>query len=59
MIIRLNNNEKENVLKHIFQGYILPKDKQGMIYKKGHQVDNHFGKGGEEIYDVTHTIVFG
>ena len=25
------NNGKENVFKHIFQGYILPKDKQNMI----------------------------
>ena len=29
------NNGKENVFKHIFQGYILPKDMQSMISMTG------------------------
>ena len=28
------NNGKENVFKHIFQGYILPKDKQNIIHDR-------------------------
>ena len=32
------------MLKHIFQGYILPKDKQGMISVTGYNVENHLGK---------------
>ena len=39
------NNGKENVFKHIFQGYILPKDKKCMISMIGYRVDNHLGKG--------------
>ena len=39
------NNGKENVFKHIFQGYILPKDKQSMISKTGYNVQNPLGKG--------------
>ena len=59
MIIRIKqNNGKENVFKHIFQGYILPKNKQSMISKTGLKVENHLSKG-EEAHDITHTIVFG
>ena len=39
------NNGKENVFKHIFQGYILPNDKQSMISMTGYKVENHLGKG--------------
>ena len=39
------NNGKENVLKHIFQGYILPQDKQSMISMRGYNVENPLGKG--------------
>ena len=46
-------------LKHIFQGYILPKDKQSMISVAGYNVDNSLGKGGEESHDITHTTVLG
>ena len=46
-------------IKHKYLEYILHKNKQSRIYKKWQQVDNHFGKGGEEIHDVTHTTVFG
>ena len=41
------NNGKENVFKHIFQGYILPKDKQSMISMTGYNVENSLGKGRE------------
>ena len=42
MIIRFKqNNGKENVFKHIFQGYILPKDKQSMISRSGLEGDGH------------------
>ena len=34
------NKGKENVFKHIFQGYILPKDKQSTISMKGYYVEN-------------------
>ena len=48
MIIRFKqNNGKENVFKHIFQGYILPKDKQSMISMTGYNVENPLGKGRE------------
>ncbi len=40
------NNGKENVFKHIFQGYILPKDKQSLISVAGYNVENSLGKGG-------------
>ena len=52
------NNGKENVFKHIFQGYILPKDKQSMISMTGYNVENPLGKG-REYHDITHTTVFG
>ena len=52
------NNGKENVFKHIFQGYILPKDKQIMISLIGYNVENPLGKGGG-FHDITHTMVFG
>ena len=52
------NNGKEIMFKHIFQGYILPKDKQSMISMSGYNVENSLIKG-EEIYDITHTTVFG
>ena len=51
--------ERKNVFKHIFQGYILPKDKQSMISKTGYNVENSLGKGGEESHDITHTTVLG
>ena len=41
------NNGKENVFKHIFQGYILPKDKQSMISVAGYHVENPLSKGRE------------
>ena len=48
MIIRLNRTmERENVFKHIFQGYILPKDKQSMVSVAGYHVENPLGKGRE------------
>jgi len=40
------NNGKENMFKHIFRGYILPKDKQSKISMTGYKVENHLGKGG-------------
>ena len=49
---------KENVFKHIFQGYILPKDKQSMISMTGYNVENSLGRG-EKFHDITHTAVFG
>ena len=46
MIIRFKqNNGKENVYTHIFQGYILPKDKQSMISMTVYNVENPLGKG--------------
>ena len=39
------NNGKENVFKHIFQGYILPQGKRGMISVTAYNVENHLGKG--------------
>ena len=48
MIIRLNRTmERKKCLKHIFQGYILPKDKQSMISITGYNVENSLGKGRE------------
>ena len=52
------NNGKENVFKHIFQGYILHKDKQSMIYMIGYNVENSLGTG-ENFHAITHTAVFG
>ena len=43
----IQNNGKENVFKHIFQGYILPKDKQSMISMTGYNVENSLGMGRE------------
>ena len=40
------NNGRENMFKHIFQGDILPKDKQSKISMAGYKVENHLGKGG-------------
>ena len=51
------NNGKENVFKHIFQGYILPKDKLSMIFMTGYNVENSLGRG-EKFHDITHTTVF-
>ena len=48
----------ENVFIHIFQGYILPKDKQSMISTIGYNVENPLGEG-REFHDVTHATVFG
>ena len=39
------NNGKEIMFKHIFQGYILPKDKQSMISMSGFNVENSLGRG--------------
>ena len=59
MIIKLNKTmERKNVSKHIFQGYILPKDKQSMISMTGYFVENSLGRG-EKFHDITHTTVFG
>ena len=33
------------MFKHIFQGYILPKDKQSMISMTGYNVEKSLGKG--------------
>ena len=52
------SNGKENVFKHIFQGYILPKDKQSKISMTGYYVENSLGRG-EKFHDITHTTVFG
>ena len=52
------NNGKENVYTHIFQGYILPKDKQSMISMTGYYVENSLGRV-EKFHDITHTAVFG
>ena len=41
------NNGKENMFKHIFQGYILPKDKQSMISMTGYNVENYLSMGRE------------
>ena len=41
------NNGKENVFKHIYQEYNLPKDKQSMISMSGYNVENSLGKGRE------------
>ena len=35
--------ERKNVFKHIFQWYILPKDKQSMISMIGYNVENQLG----------------
>ena len=35
------------MFKHIFQGYILPKDKQSMISMTGYNLENSLGKGRE------------
>ena len=51
-------NGKENVFKHIFQGYILPKDKQSMISMTWYNVEKSLGTG-ENFHDITHTTVFG
>ena len=47
---RLNRTmERKNVIKHIFQGYILPKDKQSMISMTGYNMENPFRKGERNI----------
>ena len=48
----------ENVFKHIFQGYILPKYKLSMISMTGYNVENSLGSG-EKFHDITHTTVLG
>ena len=52
------NNGKENVFKHIFHGYILPKDKQSMISMTGYNIENSLGSG-EKFHNITHTMMFG
>ena len=48
MITKLNiTMERKNVLKHIFQGHFLPKDKQSMISVTGYNVENPLGRGRE------------
>ena len=37
----------EGKFKHIIQGYILPKDKQSMIFMTGYNIENPLGKGRE------------
>ena len=53
------NNGKENMFKHIFQGYILPKGKQRLIFMMGYNVENPFRKGKRNFHDITHSTVFG
>ena len=45
-------------LKHVYQGYILPQDKQSKISMTGYYVENSLGRG-ENFHDTTHTTVFG
>ena len=52
------DNGKENVFKHIFQGYILPKEKQSMISMTEYNVENSLGRG-DKFHDITRTTVFG
>ena len=52
------NNGKENMFKHIFQGYILPKDKQSKISMTGYYVENSLGRG-ENFRGITHKTVLG
>ena len=52
------NNGKENVFKHIFQEYILPKDKKSMISMTRYKVENSLHIG-EKFHDITHTTGFG
>ena len=47
VIIRLNRTMEKNVFKHIFQEYILPKDKKSKISTTGDNVENPLGKGRE------------
>ena len=59
VIIRLNRTmERKMCFKHIFQGYILPKDKLSMIFMTGYNVENSLGRG-EKFHDITHTTVLG
>ena len=53
------NNGKENVLKRIIQGYILPKDKQSMISMIGYNVENPLGKGREISWHYPDNGVWG
>ena len=50
--------DRINVFTLIFQGYILPKDKQSMISMSGYNVENSLGRG-ENFHDIAHTTVFG
>ena len=52
------NNGKEIMFKHIFQGYILPKDKQSKISMTVYYVENSLGRG-ENFHDIAHATVFG
>ena len=45
-------------LKHVYQGLILPQDKQSKISMIGYYVENSLGRG-EKYHDITHTTVFG
>ena len=48
MIVRFKqSNGNENVFKHIFQGYILLKDRQSMIFVTRHNVENPLGEWRE------------
>ena len=59
MIIRLNRTmERKLCFKHIFEGYILPKDNQSMISMSGYNVENSLGRG-ENFHDIAHTTVLG
>ena len=50
--------KRENVFKHIIEGYILSKVKQSRISMTGYNVENPLGKG-REISCINHTTVFG
>ena len=52
------NNGKENVFKHIFQGYNLPKDKQSMISMTVYNVENSLGKGREISWHYPYSSVW-
>ena len=52
------NNGKEIMFKHIFQGYILPKDKQSMISMTGYNVENPLGKGRETSWHYPYNSVW-
>ena len=50
--------ERKNVFKHIFQGYILPKDKQSMISMTRYNIENPLGKGRETSWHYPYSSVW-